>query len=172
MSPYLRCDGNPNELSSAATSGSPTVTDTGGRSSPRWSRSISPAGRGTLGCPGCARAQRRVGGTAEEEEESPLSPALELPRDCPGSLIRVAGHLRYHGRYLGGGDSNSYLVLGLQPASQSGFQEEEKWILQHAHDHSRLQSCLHSHWLSSVVMSRKMMQQERPIVKAVATGAP
>jgi len=62
-------------------------------------------------------------------------------------------------------------VSGLQPVSQIGFQEEEKWILQHAHDHSRLQYYLHSHWLSSAVMRRKMMQQERPIVRAVPTGA-
>ena len=63
-------------------------------------------------------------------------------------------------------------VLGLQLVSQIGFQGKEKWILQHANDHSRLQSYLHSHWLSSAVMRRKMMQQERPIVRAVPTGAP
>jgi len=48
----------------------------------------------------------------------------------------------------------------LQLVSQIGLQEEEKWILQHAHDHSRLQYYLYSHWLSSAVMRRKMMQQE------------
>jgi hypothetical protein len=62
-------------------------------------------------------------------------------------------------------------VSGLQLVSQIGFQGEEKWILEYAHDHSRLQSYLYSHWLSSAVMRCKMMQQERPIVRAVPTGA-
>ena len=28
-------------------------------------------------------------------------PACELPEDCPGTLILLAGHLQYQGRYLG-----------------------------------------------------------------------
>ncbi len=38
----------------STTSGSPTVTDTGGRSSPRWSRSISPAASSSTASHACA----------------------------------------------------------------------------------------------------------------------